>query len=61
MSDKSEAPDVFKWFSQMVRSDQEELRLWRKCYPHRAPFLAEEARSKVEGRKPSYPPAVIIG
>lgn len=65
MSDQRKAMangnDILTWFRTETKVQQEELRLWRTWYPIRARFIAEEARAKVEGRKPNYPPAVAIG
>jgi hypothetical protein len=34
-----------------------ELDAWRNRHPREVQFVREEARAKVEGRKPNYPPA----
>lgn len=49
------------WLASISSRDQEELRIWRETYPHRAPYFAEEARAKAEGRQPNYPPPIAIG
>ena len=53
--------EPFKWISDSMERDCAELEIWRKFYPHRAIYIAEEARAKVEGCEPDYPRPIAIG
>lgn len=39
-----------------IRTDAEELRTWRNCYPQRAAEIREIAKAKVESRPPEHDP-----
>lgn len=41
--------------------DQEELRLWREMHPREAAGVREEARAKIEKRKPAHMPPMAFG
>lgn len=58
---KAESNDALRFVIQGFKYDQEELRIWRERYPHRAPFISEEARSKIDGREPNWPAPYVIG
>jgi hypothetical protein len=49
------------YVGKIAREALAELAVWRERYPHSAPFIAEEARAKIDGREPQFPSPTVIG
>lgn len=61
MGERGEMLTANQFFWKTVKLLNAELDAWRRRYPDAARFVEEEARAKVEGREPNYPPPIVRG